>query len=413
MAAPQYVRRSYGGGADVAQLVQPVGSSDTSFTISPVTGWYEEDGISPLGTSGPFTVVFDRFTAQVEKVLCSAVDLSTGVVNVYSAGDGWVGRGYDGTTPQSHVPNGSTAGVQTCWSSIEADEANQAVYDLLGPGGIASVGVPIGTLVPFAGTPTTLPANYLLADAAPISRSMYGALFTAITIAATGTTTLAGATITGISSVITPYINAGMKITGANLGALGTVYTVSSVGATSIVLTSGTGVVAGAGGSLVVYPHGAGNGSTTFNLPDARGRVVAGQGAVNTNAQPSLWVGNASGEQLHILVQNELSTALGTAAAQTGTAAAQAASASTSVSGSSFILGSESTSTIYTNAGGNSDHSPAWNLVTNASHPVVTTVTNSASAVSLGTSAVTNSGGGQGHNNMQPYLVATHIIRAL
>jgi microcystin-dependent protein len=27
-------------------------------------------------------------------------------------------------------------------------------------------------------------------------------------------------------------------------------------------------------------------------------------------------------------------------------------------------------------------------------------------------STVRNSGGGNGHNNMQPYLVATHIIRA-
>ena len=410
MAAPQYVRRSYGGGAAVAQLVQNVGSADTTFTISPVTGWVEEDGISPAGTSGPFTVVIDRFTAQVEKILCSAVNISTGVVTVYTSNDGWTGRGYDGTTPQTHVPNGSTAGVQTCWSSIEANEANTAVYDLLGAGGSSSLGVPIGTLIPFAGTPNTLPANYLVADATAISRATYGALFTAITLAATGTTTLSGATITGVSSAITPYITAGMKITGTNLGALGSVYTVSSVGTTSIVLTSGAGVVAGTVGAIVVYPHGAGDGSTTFNLPDARGRVVAGQGAVNTNAQPSLWVGQGSGEKLHTLVQNELSTAIGVAAAQTGTAAAQTASASTTLPGSSFVAGiaSGQNNSINITAGGTSG--PAG--VTFAS-AATTTVTNSSSAVTLSTSAVTNSGGGQGHNNMQPYLVATHIVRAL
>jgi microcystin-dependent protein len=402
MAAPQYVRRSYGGGAAVAQLVLAVGSADTTFTISPVTGWVEEDGISPAGTSGPFTVVIDRFTAQVEKILCSAINISTGVVTVYTSSDGWTGRGYDGTTPQTHVPNGSTAGVQTCWSSIEANEANTAVYDLLGAGGSSSLGVPIGTLIPFAGTPNTLPPNYLVADATPISRATYGALFTAITLAGTGTTTLAGATITGVSSAITPYINAGMKITGTNLGALGTVYTVSSVGTTSIVLTSGTGVVAGTAGAIVVYPHGAGNGSSTFNLPDARGRVVAGQGAVNTNAQPSLWVGNASGEQLHILAQNELSTALGTAAPQAITITDPQHNHNI---GSNVYLNNTSSTVGPVVAGGGLTTSGLYTgqLTTNSSTGIT---------ASAGASAVTNSGGGQGHNNMQPYLVATHIIRA-
>ena len=127
MPAPQYVIRSYGGGADVAQLAQNMGPSDTSFAIAPTTGWLEDDG-SPLGTVGPFTVVVDRFTASVEKILCSAINLTSGVVTVYvDSEDGWSGRGYDGTAPQAHVPGGSTSGVQTCWSSAEAKEANQAV----------------------------------------------------------------------------------------------------------------------------------------------------------------------------------------------------------------------------------------------------------------------------------------------
>jgi hypothetical protein len=134
MSAPEFIVRSYGGGADVGQLSEEMGANDLTFAFAPDTGWTETWGAnigSPLGTSGPFTVVIDRFTGTVEKILCSAVNLTTGVVTVYNSG-GFSGRGYDGTTAQGHVPNGSTSGVQTCWSAAEAFEANQAVFGLLG-----------------------------------------------------------------------------------------------------------------------------------------------------------------------------------------------------------------------------------------------------------------------------------------
>lgn len=130
MAAPTYVIRSYGGGAVVAQLQQEMGAVDTSFAIAPVTGWTEPGG-APLGTSGPFTVVVDRFTGSVEKILCASLNVTTGVIQVFTA-TGFSGRGYDGTTAQAHVPGGSTSGVQTCWSSVEAMEANVAAATLLG-----------------------------------------------------------------------------------------------------------------------------------------------------------------------------------------------------------------------------------------------------------------------------------------
>jgi hypothetical protein len=129
MPLPAFVLRSYGGGAVVAQLVQEIGPSDTSFTITPTTGWTEADG-NPLGTVGPFTVVIDRFTTSVEKILCTSINLVTGVVQVETSGGS--GRGYDGTAPQAHVPGGSTSGVQTCWSSIEAAEANKLVFEVIG-----------------------------------------------------------------------------------------------------------------------------------------------------------------------------------------------------------------------------------------------------------------------------------------
>lgn len=160
MAAPVNVVRSYGGGAVPSVLVDFVGSTDTQFTISPTTGWVENDG-SPLGSSGPFEVILDRFTESVEKILCSAVNLSTGVVTVFTSG-GFSGRGYDtdpgaapGTgQPQSHTP-GTVGQVQTCWTSVEAAEANQAVARLFGTEGPAPANGDIFTWT--GGVPEWLP----------------------------------------------------------------------------------------------------------------------------------------------------------------------------------------------------------------------------------------------------------------
>lgn len=131
MPVPQYVVRSYGGGAEAAQLIEEINAIQTTFSINNTVGWVENGGSNPLGTSGPFVAIIDRSTTSVEKILCSSVDETTGLVTVYTS-SGFSGRGYDGTTAQAHVPNGSTAGVQTCWSAWEAEEANTAVNYLLG-----------------------------------------------------------------------------------------------------------------------------------------------------------------------------------------------------------------------------------------------------------------------------------------
>lgn len=127
-----FILRSYGGGAEAAQLIEPMGTTDTSFGITTTVGWTEADG-SPLGTVGPFTAIIDRATDTVEKITCSSVNLTTGIVTVDTTGGS--GRGADGTTPQAHVPGGSTSGVQTCWTSVEAAEANKAVTYVLGSAG--------------------------------------------------------------------------------------------------------------------------------------------------------------------------------------------------------------------------------------------------------------------------------------
>lgn len=405
MPAPQYVTRSYGGGADVAQLTAELSATGTTFNISPVTGWTENDG-NPLGTVGPFVVVIDRFTPSEEKILCSSINLSSGLVTVYSSlSDGWSGRGYDGTTAIAHVPNGSTSGVQTCWSSVEAMEANAAVVDVLGGGSISLTSVPIGAMLDYTGSPQTIPTNFAWANGQAVARSTYSSLFTNLTITGTGTTTASNPTVTGVSiSGITPltsYLTAGMKVTLQASG--GAVYTIASVGTTSFTLTSGTGITAATGESFIIYPHGAGDGSTTFNLPDTRGRGTVGIGAVGTNAQPTTYLGQAIGTQTVSLSIGNLPTGnIGTAAAQTATVADP--------------THAHSTISVYTNnvastigpvaAGGTSSTAGQYQTDTTTAVATGITVTNS-------TSSVSSAGTGSALNVESPAIPVMKIVRVL
>jgi hypothetical protein len=136
MAAPAFVPRSYAGGAPVATISAPVGATDTSFTISPTTGWTSADGHA-LGTDGPFVIDIDRGLASEEKILCVSINLGTGLVQVYNTG-GFLGRGYDQTTATTHTPSGGSplnGACQVVWTAVEALEANKTASFLLGSAG--------------------------------------------------------------------------------------------------------------------------------------------------------------------------------------------------------------------------------------------------------------------------------------
>lgn len=110
---------------------------------------------------------------------------------------------------------------------------------------------------------------------------------------------------------------------------------------------------------------GSGDGSTTFNIPDTRGRVLINQGAGSGLTTRS--VGDTGGEEAHVLTVAEL------ASHQHNQIAMRSAS------------------------GGS----------TNAIESVST-----ASTVALNSAGYTNYvGSDSAHNNMQPFVAITHVIR--
>lgn len=133
----------------------------------------------------------------------------------------------------------------------------------------------------------TAPAGWLKANGAAVSRSVYPSLFNALCPnVGSGTVTIASP---GVFTIIGHGLNDGdpvrLTTTGALPTGLNTTTTYFVVSATantfSLSLTAGGAAINTSGtqsGTHLVrhFPFGAGDGSTTFNLPDLRGEFVRG-----------------------------------------------------------------------------------------------------------------------------------------
>jgi microcystin-dependent protein len=166
--------------------------------------------------------------------------------------------------------------------------------------------------------------------------------------------------------------------------------------------------------AVIGTTYGAGDGSTTFNLPDLRGRSVVGKHSSGTFTT----LGATGGEETHILTTAEL--------------AAHSHNASTGVNSN------DHTHSGVTNAGGSHAHSIPNRATSNGAtgyasgaffsgqimlnggnSEITSTAADHAHSFSTGgvsanhTHAVTvnNAGSGNAHNNMSPYMVLNHIIK--
>lgn len=114
MAAPaSYSRRSYVGNAAATTIPLGLGSSDGSCALASGTNW-------PSGSGGDFLVVIDRGQNSEEKAWCSA---TSGTILTFAQ------RGAEGTGAVSH---GAGCTIALCIGSMDGDEANQVVSQVLG-----------------------------------------------------------------------------------------------------------------------------------------------------------------------------------------------------------------------------------------------------------------------------------------
>lgn len=149
--------------------------------------------------------------------------------------------------------------------------------------------VPVGAEIPYAGL--TIPSGWLLEDGSAVSRATYAALFAALSKQQTFTVTIASP---AVFSATTHGLVAGQRIRLSTSGglpsglAIATDYYVIAGGLTANAFEvstapGGTALVTTGSQSgthtLTYAPHGHGDSSTTFNVPDRRGRAIIGTGA--------------------------------------------------------------------------------------------------------------------------------------
>lgn len=157
--------------------------------------------------------------------------------------------------------------------------------------------VPVGTIIDFYGFGAL--SHYLFCNGAAVSRTTYQQLFNVVSTVETVTLTSASPTFTVADGSLYPI---GAPLEGSGVQA-GTVIT-NIVGNT---ITMSLNATATGASAVRFFCVGAGDGSTTFNLPDLRGYVLAGAGApafgtLLTSTGP----GAVGGAATHAITINEM-----------------------------------------------------------------------------------------------------------
>lgn len=171
---------------------------------------------------------------------------------------------------------------------VVKDRLGNLIYDQLtsstGTGSSAPTatgdGDLVGTIKPWAGM--TAPSQYLFTYGQEVSRTTYAALYTAITSTQPVFCNSGSPTLTSVGDTTNFWIGMPLEISCVVAG----FSTVVSKTASSVTMAANANVSTNT--TATFFPFGRGNGSTTFNLPDLRGVVLAGNNNMGGVASSNL-----------------------------------------------------------------------------------------------------------------------------
>jgi microcystin-dependent protein len=169
---------------------------------------------------------------------------------------------------------------------------------------------------------------------------------------------------------------------------------------------------------VVGTTYGVGNGSTTFNVPDLRGRVAVGLdnmgGTDATRLDLANTLGTSAGAQYHTLTTAQLASHTHTGPSHTHTFTTSDVSANHSHNYyDSFYAEGDQANYGFGGSpvGSDYDNSPIGYQWYRATEGHSTGHTHSGTTAGSGTGATGSAGGDTAHNNMQPSLLLNYIIK--
>lgn len=194
----------------------------------------------------------------------------------------WVGSNESGTAQPNPVPLGISGRPASpiygdgIYRQIVQDQFNNVIWDALtastgggsGPGPTVGDGNIVGTILPWAGL--VAPPNYVFAYGQAISRANYPLYTSTVTITTNLICTSGLNVLSGIADTSQIRIGAPVEATCIPPGT-----TVTAVASNSVTVRANASISTAT--SAQFFPYGNGDGSTTLNVPDFRGRTLAGR----------------------------------------------------------------------------------------------------------------------------------------
>lgn len=325
----------------------------SSFSITAYDNW-------PDGAEGyNFWVTIDAGTAQEERVLCSS--RTNGVVTVATSG-----RGADGTTESNHT---SGATVWPSWSATDADEANAHINASTAVHGLGSGVAVVGTTTTQTLTNKTLTSPKINENVAVTATATEINILDGLTASTAELNLLDGVTATTAELNYVDGVTSNIQSQFDNLVTVPSGVINAFAGASGSVPT-GWLLCDGSSFSSSTYPtlasivgdaYGTHSGSTYY-LPNLKGKIPVGLDSSQTEFDQR---GETGGAKTHTLTTDEIP------------------SHNHNLNPAQIVGGG---------SGGTNNYAPTGNS------PSAQTV-------------VTYTGGGQAHNNLQPYIVINYIIK--
>jgi microcystin-dependent protein len=133
--------------------------------------------------------------------------------------------------------------------------------------------IPSGAEFPFAGI--SAPAGFFLENGQTVSRTSFPNLLAALRVSFTCTFVSGSAILSSVSVNLTGLGLVGAVVECGTSGITGD--TITAITSNSITLNANASGNSSGTVTVFAYPYGNGDGSTTFTLPDRRGRVLAGR----------------------------------------------------------------------------------------------------------------------------------------